>query len=67
MKAHQSKIRLYRCINDPLMLIEVVTYANDGHFYYKKYPRGYQYDYKFRRITKQKLEDILKHYEPITE
>lgn len=69
MTAWKNQILLYRHKEKHFRLqriyLEVVTYGNDGHFYYKIFTADTRYDFKLRKIHKADLLNLLQDYEQV--
>lgn len=67
LTSNHSGMYFYQNIQDYRIYIEVATYPNDGHFYYKRFTKDTYDDFKFKRIRKSDLLEILKDYTEVKE
>ena len=58
LKSNHSSIHYYQNIENPAIYIEVVTYPQDGHFYYKEFTGSYTY-YNYSKLVKIRKGDLL--------
>lgn len=65
MKGWTPGYHLYQHCTKPELYIEVVTYENDGHFYYKKFTQDTRNDFKLLKIRKASLLQMLTDYEEV--
>ena len=63
ISGHKNCLYYFQNIHQPHIFIEVVTYFNDGHFYYKKYTKDTYDDFKLKRIRKDELYKMLEDYQ----